>query len=158
MTAHWPIAMAIVVLTVAAMELVAALVHRFIMHGPGWAWHRSHHEPGPGWLERNDLYTVLFAGISIGVFVAGARWPALWWVGVGMVVYGLLYAFVHDGLVHRRFPFVRAPRNGYAKRLVQAHRLHHAVRERQGAVSFGFLYAPPLQRLRAQLRAGQEEP
>jgi beta-carotene 3-hydroxylase len=158
MAVHWSMAILIVAATVATMELLAAWVHRFIMHGPGWSWHRSHHEPGAGRLERNDLYALLFAGISIGVFIAGGRWPALWWVGVGLVVYGLLYALVHDGLVHQRFPFARAPRSTYLKRLVQAHRLHHAVREREGAVSFGFLYAPPVQRLREKLRGGAREP
>lgn len=155
MTGGWQIPLAIVIVTVVAMEFVAALVHRFIMHGPGWGWHRSHHEPHDGALERNDLYAVVFGILSLGLFVAGGRWPALWWVGMGMVVYGLLYAILHDGLVHRRFRFVRPPRNAYLKRLVQAHRLHHAVREREGAVSFGFLYAPPVSRLRDQLRAGR---
>ncbi len=43
----------------------------------------------------------------------------------------------------------RAPR--YMKRIVQAHRMHHAVAEKHGAVSFGFLWAPPAQVLKAQL-------
>jgi beta-carotene 3-hydroxylase len=72
-----------------------------------------------------------------------------------MGLYGLLYVLVHDGLVHRRIPFVKAPRRGYLKRLVQAHRMHHAVREREGAVSFGFLWAPRLERLRDELRRGR---
>jgi beta-carotene 3-hydroxylase len=41
------------------------------------------------------------------------------------------------------------------KRIVQAHRLHHAVEEREGAVSFGFLWAPPAERLKARL--GREQ-
>ena len=49
-----------------------------------------------------------------------------------MLAYGILYALIHDGLVHRRFASVRSPRGGYLKRLVQAHRLHHAVRGRDG--------------------------
>jgi beta-carotene 3-hydroxylase len=56
-------------------------------------------------------------------------------------------------LVHQRLPFVKAPRRGYLKRLVQAHRLHHATRGREGAVSFGFLYAPPIASLLASVRA-----
>jgi beta-carotene 3-hydroxylase len=152
MAQNWLMPLLIVLATVVAMELIAAAVHRYVMHGPGWAWHRSHHEPAGGAFERNDLYAVLFAALSLALFVLGGRWPVLWWVGVGTVVYGLLYATVHDGLVHRRFPFARVPRRGYLKRLVQAHRLHHAVREREGAVSFGFLYAPPVERVRRQLR------
>ena len=70
-----------------------------------------------------------------------------------MTAYGVMYAVVHDGLVHQRWPFRYAPKRGYAKRLVQAHRLHHAVHGRHGAVSFGFLYAPEVRKLRARLRS-----
>ena len=145
----WLIPSAITAVTVLAMEGVASAVHRFVMHGPGWGWHRSHHQPRSGRFEKNDLYAVLFAGLSLGLFVAGGR---LWWVGLGLVLYGAGYAFLHDGLVHRRVPFMPVPKRGYLKRLVQAHRLHHAVRTREGAVSFGFLYAPPVERLRRELR------
>jgi beta-carotene 3-hydroxylase len=153
MSPNWLIPFAIIVLTVLAMELVATLVHRFVMHGRGWAWHRSHHEPSTGLMERNDLYAVTFALFSLLLFIAGKWWEPLWWVGAGTVVYGFLYTFVHDGMVHGRFRFFKAPRSGYLKRLVQAHRLHHAVSERDGAVSYGFLYAPPVARLREQVRA-----
>ena len=73
----------------------------------------------------------------------------------GWSIYGLLYTLLHDGLVHRRLPVGLVPRRGYLKRLVQAHRLHHAVKEREGAVSFGFLYAPPVGKLIGQMRAGR---
>jgi beta-carotene 3-hydroxylase len=152
MVPAWLLNASVVVATILAMELVAATVHRFVMHGWGWAWHRSHHEPQAGRLERNDLFALVFGALSLLLFVAGRWWPILWWVALGMLGYGLLYGILHDGLVHRRFPFVRTPRNGYIKRLVQAHRLHHAVREKDGAVSFGFLYAPPIAVLRRQLR------
>jgi beta-carotene 3-hydroxylase len=156
MSESWIIPIGIVVLTVGAMELLAFAVHKYVMHGPGWGWHRSHHEPRTGWFEKNDLYGLVFAGISLLLFsVAADAWPLLWWVGAGMALYGLLYAFVHDGLVHRRFPFVGAPRSGYMKRLVQAHRMHHAVKGRTGAVSFGFLYAPPVTKLKRQLKASE---
>jgi len=136
------------------MEGVAAVVHRVIMHGPGWRWHQSHHRRHDGVFEANDLYALLFAGGAVALFMLGAHArPALWWIAAGMTAYGLVYALVHDCMVHRRFLDLPAARRGYLKRLVQAHRLHHAVQERQGCVSFGFLYAPPIERLRAQLRA-----
>lgn len=150
MSPDWLIPAAVILLTVVAMELAAALVHRHVMHGWGWGWHRSHHEPGPGRFERNDLYAIVFAAVSLALFAAGG---ILWWVGAGTLLYGLLYAFVHDGLVHQRFGVMKPPRSGYLKRLVQAHRLHHSVRERGGAVSFGFLYAPRPRQLAADLRA-----
>jgi len=146
----------IVLATVAGMELLAFAVHKYVMHGWGWGWHRSHHEPRTGWLEKNDFYAIFFVALSLFLFTRAAEaFPLLYWVGVGMAVYGLLYLLVHDALVHRRFPFPNLARRGYLKRLVQAHRLHHAVRDRTGAVSFGFLYAPPVRRLKEALRQGQ---
>jgi beta-carotene 3-hydroxylase len=49
---------AIVVLTVVVMEGVAWAAHRYVMHGWGWGWHRSHHEPHDGPFERTT-YTRL---------------------------------------------------------------------------------------------------
>src|SRR5687768_1911667 len=98
MSPAWLIPAVTVLGTVVAMELTATAVHRYIMHGWGWGWHRSHHSPCSGAFERNDLYALVFAVISISLFLIGESWPLLWWVGVGTVVYGLLYAFVHDGI------------------------------------------------------------
>ena len=152
----WLPPLLVMLASAAAMEGLAWWVHKYVMHGWGWGWHRSHHSPREGWFEKNDLYAVVFAGLSLLLFtVAASRWPLLWWAGAGLGLYGLLYMLVHDGLVHRRIPFVKVPRRGYLKRLVQAHRMHHAVGEREGAVSFGFLYAPPLDKLRDELRAGR---
>jgi beta-carotene/zeaxanthin 4-ketolase len=144
----------IVIATTVAMEAVAALFHRYWMHGPGWSWHASHHEHGKDLrFERNDLYAVVFAVFATALFVLGngAWWP-LYWVAVGMTLYGVLYAVLHDGLTHRRWPLRWSPRSGYVARLVQAHRLHHAVHEKHGAVSYGFLYASQPAQLAAQLR------
>ncbi|WP_020652237.1 sterol desaturase family protein [Massilia niastensis] len=144
----------IVVVTVVMMELVSILAHRYVMHGFGWGWHRSHHEPRTGWFEKNDLYALVFAAIAIALIHAGTRGHhPLEWIGAGMTAYGFLYFVAHDGLVHRRWPFRHTPRSGYLKRLVQAHRMHHAVAGRDGAVSFGFLYAPPVATLKRQLQA-----
>ncbi len=147
---------AIVILTVAVMELVAYAAHRWIMHGNwGWNWHRSHHEERHGVFEKNDLYAVVFAGIAILLFAAGSQWwPRLTWIAIGVTLYGAIYFIVHDGLVHQRWPFRHVPRRGYLRRLYQAHRLHHAVEGREGCVSFGFIYAPPVPVLKKQLRQG----
>ena len=147
------IPIAIVIVTVAAMEFIATISHKYIMHGWGWGWHRSHHVEHDDTFERNDLYAVLFAAPSIVMIYLGSQYqhPVLW-VGTGMAVYGFLYFVVHDGLVHQRWPFRIVPRHPYLKRLVQAHRLHHAVRTREGCVSFGFLYAQPVSTLKDELR------
>lgn len=143
----------IVLATVVLMEAVAWVSHKYVMHGWGWGWHRSHHEPRHGPFEKNDLYALVFAGLAILLIALGTAglWP-LQWIGAGMTLYGLLYFLAHDGLVHRRWGLRYVPRKGYLKRLYQAHRLHHAVPGRDGCVSFGFLYAPRLDILRAQLR------
>ncbi|KGJ03946.1 sterol desaturase family protein [Paracoccus sphaerophysae] len=149
-------AVLIVLATVAVMEGVAYAVHRWVMHGPlGWGWHASHHDPDHhGVFEKNDLYAFVFSAFSIALFALGSRWwPPLWWIAVGMSVYGVIYFVVHDGLVHQRWPFRVVPKRGYARRLYQAHRLHHAVEGRDDCVSFGFVYAPPVDDLKARLRS-----
>lgn len=146
----------IVIATVAAMEGVAYAAHRWIMHGPlGWGWHKSHHDSDHhGMFEKNDLYAVVFSVLAITLFALGSLWwPVLFWVAVGLTIYGLIYFILHDGLVHQRWPFRAVPRRGYLRRLYQAHRLHHAVEGREDCVSFGFVYAPPVERLKARLRA-----
>lgn len=138
--------------TLILMEVAAALLHRYVMHGWGWRWHESHHRARHGAFEKNDLYAVVFASIAIVLIWFGTRgyWP-LQWVGAGMTAYGFLYFLVHDGLVHRRLPMRFTPRQGYLRRLYQAHLLHHAVHEKEGAVSYGFLFARRPEVLKRQL-------
>ncbi len=146
----------IFIATVAAMELFAYVMHRWVMHGPGWFLHKSHHRARDGWFELNDLYAVIFAAPSITLIYLGvqAGWGAnTTAVGAGIAAYGAIYFGFHDWIVHRRLPHRIVPRSAYFKRIVQAHRLHHVVESKHGTVSFGFLYAPPLDQLRAELRA-----
>ncbi|WP_045391242.1 sterol desaturase family protein [Falsirhodobacter sp. alg1] len=148
----WILPVVIIVGTVSTMEYVAWAAHKYIMHGWGWGWHKSHHEERHGKFELNDMYAVVFAFIAIGLFVVGQwAWRPATWFGIGVTLYGILYFIAHDGLVHKRWPFHYIPRKGYAKRLYQAHRLHHAVEGKDGCVSFGFVYAPPVKELVKQL-------
>jgi beta-carotene 3-hydroxylase len=153
-----PIALGYTLVTLAAfltMEGWAWFAHKYIMHGWGWGWHKSHHDPDKRGFEGNDLYGLVFAAIDVVLFWVGAlpglRW--IWFIALGILFYGVMYGVVHDGLVHQRWPFRITPKRGYAKRLVQAHRLHHAVHGRDGGVSFGFLYAPDVRHLKARLKA-----
>jgi beta-carotene 3-hydroxylase len=146
----WLLLIFIVVL--AAMEAFAWVTHRYVMHGPLWVLHRSHHEPREGWFELNDLFVVIFALPAIGLFLWGSLghpWATA--AGMGVTAYGAIYAIFHDGLVHGRFKTPLAARSRFWRQRVQAHRLHHAVRTRTGAVSFGFLWAPPPRVLKARL-------
>ncbi|WP_254601120.1 sterol desaturase family protein [Caulobacter sp. S45] len=144
----------LVLLALVGMEGVAWATHRFLMHGPLWVLHRSHHEPRAGRFELNDLFAFYFALPSIAMVFWGRHgWPPAEWLGWGMTGYGVIYALFHDGLVHNRF---RSPLPlRLMKRLVQAHRLHHVVTTKKGAVSYGFLWAPPVRVVKLQLQAAQ---
>ncbi|MDE1466148.1 sterol desaturase family protein [Aurantiacibacter sp. D1-12] len=148
----------VVIITILLMEMVAWSSHKYIMHGFGWAWHRDHHEPHDKRFEKNDLYGVVGAVMSISMFALGsplvmgdAAWLPATWIGLGILGYGIIYTLIHDGLVHQRY-FKWVPKKGYAKRLVQAHKLHHATIGKEGGVSFGFLFARDPARLKAELR------
>ncbi len=152
----------IVIASILAMELIAWAGHKYVMHGFGWAWHRDHHEPHDKLLEKNDLFGLVGAAMSISMFVLGSRWllgDAAWvpatWIGLGILGYGIIYTLVHDGLVHQRY-FRWVPKSGYAKRIVQAHRLHHATIGKEGGVSFGFVFARDPAKLKAELSAQQK--
>lgn len=156
------LAIGIVFASVLAMEWIAWSSHKYIMHGWGWDWHRDHHEPHDNALEKNDLYGVVGAIMSISMFALGsplvlgaaAWWPATF-IGVGILIYGVIYTLIHDGLVHQRY-FKWVPKRGYAKRLVQAHKLHHATIGKEGGVSFGFVFARDPATLKAELRRQRE--
>jgi beta-carotene 3-hydroxylase len=72
----------------------------------------------------------------------------LLWAGLGMTAYGAAYFGFHDVIVHRRLPVRLHPQSRYLRRIIQAHLIHHKTHTREDAVSFGFLYAPPVDRLR----------
>lgn len=162
----WFIPALIVVATVLAMEGVAWASHKYLMHGFAWNWHRDHHEPHDRKLEKNDRFGLVGAALSIALFAVGspmimgpiipgaAWWPGTW-LGLGVLLYGVIYTLIHDGLVHQRW-FRWVPRSGYAKRLVQAHKLHHATTSKEGGVSFGFVFARDPARLKAELRRQRE--
>ena len=151
--------------TIVVMEGVAYVAHRWVMHGPGWFLHASHHRPRLGMWEANDLYALIFAVPSILLFWwgIGLEHGALYaWAGGGIAAYGAIYFGFHDVIVHKRIGHRYVPRSTYMKRIVQAHRLHHVVETKAGTVSFGFLWAPRPEVLKAELQRlgsdGMREP
>jgi len=152
--------LALFLATIALMEAFAYVMHRWVMHGRlGWVLHESHHRPRHGRFELNDLYGAIFAVPSMILLYGGTRagwgdWAA--WVGAGIVAYGAIYFGFHDIIVHRRIAHRLVPRSTYFKRIVQAHRIHHAVESREGTVSFGFIYAPPVEELKRRLAASEQ--
>lgn len=131
-------------LVLAGMEAVAWATHRYVMHGPLWSLHESHHRPGRRGLEKNDLFALLFSLPSIGLIYVGSTGGHLLALaaGLGMAAYGALYFLVHDVVVHRRLPFPFAIGDGYLRRVTRAHLVHHRSLTRDGATHFGFLLPP----------------
>jgi beta-carotene 3-hydroxylase len=121
-----------------AMEPVAALVHRWVMHRGGWGWHRSHHtRPRPGW-EGNDGYPLVMAALTIAVMLVGrlvGELGPLLWVGAGVTAYGAAYFVVHDLLVHQRVGRLPLARSRYVRWVAAAHGRHHD----DGGAPYGFL-------------------
>lgn len=151
---HWSLGILLFLATVLVMEGVAYAAHRWVMHGPGWFLHASHHRPRTGSWELNDLYALIFAIPSFVLLLGGVQlgwWPGCTWIGAGIAAYGAIYFGFHDVVVHRRLAHRYVPRSRYMKRIVQAHRLHHVVETREGTVSFGFLWAPPPEALKSEL-------
>ncbi len=65
----------------------------------------------------------------------------LFYVAIGVTLYGIGYVLFHDIAFHRR---IRVPRKGrYLKRIIRAHTAHHPKSTRyQGVSSCSFLWAP----------------
>ena len=131
-------AVLVVVAALVLMEPITALVHRFVMHGFGMGWHRSHHEPPRRVLEANDLFPVVFAAativlLAIGVSVSGA--PSLLVpIGIGVTAYGAAYLLVHDVVIHRRVVFLPVP-DALLRPWREAHNVHHLFAQ----APYGFL-------------------
>lgn len=155
-----PLLILVFLATVAVMEAFAYVMHRWVMHGPGWFLHASHHRRRVGFWEANDFYFVIFALPSILLLLGGVQWGWGGWAtacGAGIAAYGLIYLGFHDIIVHQRIAHRYVARSPYMKRIVQAHRLHHAVEAKQGCVSFGFLIAPRAEILKQEL-SRREDP
>jgi beta-carotene 3-hydroxylase len=140
----------LVVVAFVLMEPVTWAAHRYVMHGAGWALHRSHHEPRRAFFEANDLFPVAFAAVVGASLVVGFNadgWAWLVPVGAGVTTYGVAYALVHDGYIHRRLP-VGTRRWAAFEALARAHSVHH----RSGGEPFGML-APFVPRAERRRRA-----
>lgn len=141
----WLIYSLIIVGTFLFMEGVAWFTHKYIMHGPLWIWHRSHHRVHEHALERNDLFALVFSVPSILLIIIGFEFRDFYlakYFGYGVLAYGLFYFIFHDVIVHRRIKIKFKAKNRYLKRIIKAHYIHHESHKKDGAEAFGFLYAP----------------
>ncbi len=127
------------------MEGVTWCTHKFVMHGFMWYFHEDHHQPkyeNP--FERNDVFFVIFAIPSIFLFYFGVH-PSLnylFFIGLGILFYGIAYFLVHDVLIHQRFKWFKNTKNRYLKGLRKAHKIHHKKLYKHDGECFGMLFVP----------------
>ncbi|KAL8557262.1 hypothetical protein ACS0TY_004630 [Phlomoides rotata] len=122
------------------MELWARWAHKALWHASLWHMHESHHRPREGAFELNDVFAIINAVPAIGLISYGffhkGLFPGLCFgAGVGITAFGMAYMFVHDGLVHRRFPVGPIANVPYLRKIAAAHQLHHS--EKFDGVPYG---------------------
>jgi len=123
-------------LSCTAMEFVSYLAHRFIYHGIGWVFHRSHHTKRDGLFELNDIFPMIFSSIAIALMLWGfeADLDGIVAAAIGVSAYGMVYFFVHDLYIHRRAKWLplRIP---FLLEVKKAHAIHH----KYGGEPYGLL-------------------
>ena len=127
------------------MEGITWCTHKYVMHGFGWFLHEDHHEPGyPHVFEKNDAFFVVFAIPSMLLFYYGSYTPHtyLFFIGLGILCYGLAYFLVHDVLIHQRFKWFKNTNNTYLRGLRKAHKIHHKNMGKHDSQCFGMLFVP----------------
>ena len=128
----------------AGMEFIAWFAHKYVMHGILWTWHEDHHKPHEkeGFFEKNDRFFFVFAVPSAASFMIGSMYPQVFWlffVGVGIALYGLTYFLIHDVYIHRRFKWFKVLDSTYSRAILRAHGAHHSKQTKEDCESFGLL-------------------
>lgn len=135
----------ITIIVFIAMEGITWLTHKYIMHGFLWALHKDHHQPGyPHILEKNDLFFVIFAIPSILLFYFGVEGGInyLFFIGLGILLYGIAYFIFHEVIIHRRLRWFERSNNKYIKGIRKAHKIHHKQLDKHNGECFGMLLVP----------------
>ena len=128
-----------------AMEGVAWFTHKYIMHGLLWSLHKDHHKKETeGFLEHNDFFFLIFALPGILALYIGKEqgYSFLFWIGLGISLYGFAYFLVHDIFIHQRFRLFRNTDSAYLKAIRRAHKMHHKHLRKEDGESFGMLWVP----------------
>ncbi len=130
--------------TYVAMEGITWCTHKFVMHGLMWYFHEDHHQPRGRFFEKNDAFFLIFAVPSCLLIVFGSMEAFDWrfFVGLGIMLYGLSYFLVHDVLIHRRFDWFSRTDNVYFRAIRKAHKVHHKHLGKEDGECFGMLYVP----------------
>jgi beta-carotene 3-hydroxylase len=137
----WTLYILIVLVTFCAMEGVAWLTHKYVMHGWLWYLHKDHHQPEPGFFEKNDAFFLIFAIPSFLLMLFGTLNNTYWMlsIGGGIALYGLAYFIVHDIIIHQRFKLFTRSNNSFIRTVRWAHKMHHKHLGPEHGESFGML-------------------
>ncbi|EXB37306.1 Beta-carotene 3-hydroxylase [Morus notabilis] len=127
------------------MEFWARWAHKALWHASLWYMHESHHRPRDGPFELNDVFAIMNAVPAIALMSYGFFNPDLlaglcFGAGLGITMFGMAYMFVHDGLVHRRFPVGPIANVPYLRKVAAAHQLHHS--DKFQGVPYGLFLGP----------------
>ncbi|XP_066388860.1 uncharacterized protein [Miscanthus floridulus] len=127
------------------MEFWARWAHRALWHASLWHMHESHHRPRDGPFELNDVFAIVNAVpamslLAYGFFNRGLVPGLCFGAGLGITLFGIAYMFVHDGLVHRRFPVGPIENVPYFRRVAAAHQIHHM--DKFQGVPYGLFLGP----------------
>jgi beta-carotene 3-hydroxylase len=133
------------IVTFVVMEMVTWCTHKFVMHGFLWYLHEDHHQPKyQGIFEKNDAFFAIFAIPSILLLYNGVQ-PELnflFFIGLGILLYGVAYFLIHDVLIHQRFKWFKHTKNKYLIGLRKAHKVHHKYLGKEDGECFGMLNVP----------------
>ena len=134
----------VVLTTFIFMEFVAWFTHKYIMHGFLWKLHKDHHRITGKTFQLNDSFFIIFALPSITLIILGTYGIHSWmfFVGLGILLYGLAYFFVHEIIIHQRIRMFRYTKIPYFVGLRKAHKAHHKKLEKEDGLCFGMLVVP----------------
>ncbi|EEH60848.1 beta-carotene hydroxylase [Micromonas pusilla CCMP1545] len=141
------------------MEFYARFAHKHLWHDswwtmpqswradwnrPIWLLHESHHLPREGAFEANDIFAVsngvpAFALCAYGFVTPGVFGGLCFGAGLGITLFGIAYMYVHDGMVHKRFPTGPLGKNKYLRQIAAGHTIHHT--EKFDGVPWGLFLA-----------------
>jgi beta-carotene 3-hydroxylase len=109
-----------------------------------WYFHEDHHQPRGGFFEKNDAFFLIFAVPSCLLIVFGSMgaFDFRFFIGIGILLYGLSYFLIHDVLIHQRFDWFSRTDNVYFRAIRKAHKVHHKHLNKEHGECFGMLYVP----------------
>ena len=134
----------IILISFLAMEFVAWFTHKYIMHGILWYLHKDHHQPHKKQiLQKNDYFFIIFAIPGVAGILTGLNtFNLIFWMGIGITLYGLAYFIIHDIFIHQRLPFFKFSSSKYLNALRKAHKDHHKHVNKEKGENFGMLLFP----------------